>query len=105
VNSGSFPQGFADPHLFDPDPIRIRIRNPGFPGYTCHGGHKLPRVIVVDGEGLVRAGGSAVDPAPVKHHLHITKKTYIYLSATELRTETENKGREQRQRTETETET
>ncbi len=37
---------------------------------TCHGGHELPSVVVVYGESLVRAGGSAVDSAPVQDHLH-----------------------------------
>ena len=34
-----------------------------------HGGHQFPCVIVVDSEGLVGAGGGAVDARPVQHHL------------------------------------
>ena len=36
---------------------------------TCHARHQLPGVVVVDGEGLVSAGGGAVDARPVQHHL------------------------------------
>ena len=38
-------------------------------GVAGHAGHQLPGVVVVDGEGLVGAGGGAVDPGPVQHHL------------------------------------
>ena len=34
-----------------------------------HGGHALARVVVVDGDRLVRAGGGRVDAAAVERHL------------------------------------
>ena len=38
-------------------------------GVSRHARHQLARVVVVDGERLVGAGGGAVDAGPVQHHL------------------------------------
>ena len=38
-------------------------------GVSRHAGHQLARAVVIDGERLVSAGGGAVDPGPVQHHL------------------------------------